>query len=112
LNGVCSHFRSISFDPYHCVERRWGAQDPEELATCAEAADKRAWYEAEQRLRNQPDRIYDVRMGFALVDLKRRLPGSGIDMPPAIDLRELLAHDAAAVDAIVPASDGSPRRSQ
>ena len=105
---------ALSFDPYHCVERRWGAQDPEELATCADAADKRAWYEAEQRLRNQPDRTYDVRMGFALADLKRRLPGSGIDMPPAIDLRELLAHDAAAVDAIVPASDGSPdpRRSE
>jgi hypothetical protein len=99
---------ALSFDPYHCVERRWGAQDPEELATCADAADKRAWYEAEQRLRNQPDRTYDVRMGFTLTDLKRRLAGSGIDMPPAIDVRELLAHGATVVDVIVRASDGSP----
>ena len=42
-------------------------------------ADKRDWYAAEQRLRNQTDRTYDVRMNFSLADLRRKAPGSGVD---------------------------------
>lgn len=91
---------ALSFDPHHCVERRWGAQDAEELSTCPDAADKRAWYDAEQRLRNQPDRTYDARMGFSLVELKKAVPGSGIDIPPVIDVLALLG-DAPAPDAAV-----------
>ncbi len=86
---------ALSFDPHHCAERRWGAQEPDELATCADGPDKRAWYEAEQRLRNQPDRTYDARMGFALADLRRGVAGSGIDQPPVVDVLALLAVDAA-----------------
>ena len=92
---------ALSFDPHHCVERRWGAQDPEELATCSDAADKRAWYEAEQRLRNQPDRTYDVRMGFTLADLKRGVAGSGIDQPPDIDVLALLADRAPTAEVVI-----------
>ena len=97
---------ALSFDPHHCAERRWGAQDPEELATCNDAADKRGWYEAEQRLRNQPDRTYDVRMGFTLADLKRRVAGSGIDQPPDTDVLALLT-DRTAAEVVIrtPASD-------
>ena len=87
---VARRLFALSFDPHHCVERRWGAQEPEELATCADGADKRAWYEAQQRLRNQPDRTYDVRMGFSLADLRKAVPGSGIDVAPAIDVLSLL----------------------
>lgn len=87
---------ALSFDPHHCAERRWGAQDAEELGPCADGADKRAWYDAQQRLRNQPDRTYDVRMGFSLADLKKPAPGSGIDHPPAIDVLVLLAEAPAA----------------
>lgn len=79
----------LSFDPHHCIELRWGASS-DELATCADGADKKAWFEAEQRLRNQPDRTYDVRMGFSLADLERAVPGSGIDEPPDIDVLGLL----------------------
>jgi hypothetical protein len=81
---------ALSFDPHHCAERRWGAQEPDELATCPDSADKRAWYEAEQRLRNQPDRTYDARMGFSLAELRKGAPGSGIDQPPEIDVLTLL----------------------
>jgi hypothetical protein len=70
---------ALSFDPYHCPERRWGASDPRELATCPDGADKRDWYEAEQPLRNQIDRTYDARMDFTLADLKR------MTGPPAPD---------------------------
>jgi hypothetical protein len=61
----------LSFDPHHCIERRWGAVNAEELAGCADDADKLAWYEAQQRLRNQISRPYDTRMGFGLA---RSLP--------------------------------------
>ena len=90
FSEVARRLFSLSFDPHHCAERRWGALDAEELATCADGADKRAWYEAQQRLRNQPDRTYDVRMGFSLADLRKAAPGSGIDQPPGIDVLALL----------------------
>jgi hypothetical protein len=81
----------ISFDPYHCIERRWGANDPEERSSCPDAADKSEWYAAEQRLRNQIERTYDVRMNFSLADLRRKAPGSGADDPPSFDVLELLS---------------------
>lgn len=86
----------LSFDPYQCVERRWGARTPQELATCTDGQDKADWYAAEQRLRNQIDRTYDVRMNFTLADLRRRAPGSGVDDPPNVDVLELLGAATAA----------------
>ncbi len=80
----------LSFDPHHCVERRWGADDAEEVSSCADAADKTDWYAAEQRLRNQIDRAYFVEMNFTLADLRRRAPGSGLDAPPDTDVMALL----------------------
>ena len=87
---VARRLFALSFDPHHCAERRWGAQDADELASCPDGADKRAWYDAERRLRNQPDRTYDVRMSFSLADLRKGVPGSGIDEPPNVDVLALL----------------------
>jgi formylglycine-generating enzyme required for sulfatase activity len=80
----------LSFDPYQCVERRWGATDPNELATCRDGPDKQAWYAAEQNLRNQIDRTYDARMDFTLADLQRPGPGKGVANPPEVDVRDFL----------------------
>lgn len=90
FKDVASRLFRLSFDPYHCIERRWGADSAEELATCTDGANKQAWYAAEQRLRNQPDRTYDVRMGFSLGELRRAAPNSGLDEPPDIDVLKLL----------------------
>jgi len=84
----------LSFDPYHCAERRWGATEPGELASCRDGATKRAWYEAEQRLRNQPERTYDVRMDFSLAQLRSGVRGSGWQSPPNIDVEEVLVAPA------------------
>ena len=81
---------AMSFDPYHCIERRWGAGDIRELATCTDGTTKRAWYAAEQGLRNQLDRTYDAQMGFTLADLNEHVPGSGVAVPPDIDVRTYL----------------------
>ena len=80
----------ISFDPYQCIERRWGATDPEELSSCRDGEVKRAWYEAEQNLRNQIDRTYDARMDFTLADLQSPGPGKGVPQPPDTDTRAYL----------------------
>ncbi|MEI9993302.1 MAG: hypothetical protein WDM91_01810 [Rhizomicrobium sp.] len=80
---------TISFDPYHCVELRWGAEG-DERASCTDGKAKLRWYEAEQRLRNQPDRTYDLQMGFNIDELNRHVKGSGIDHPPPVDLKALI----------------------
>jgi hypothetical protein len=80
---------ALSFDPYQCVERRWGAA-AEEFATCNEPTLKAAWYDAEQNLRNQIDRTYEAEMDFTLEELKTPGPGKGVATPPDIDLRGYL----------------------
>lgn len=86
LEEVRQRLFKLSFDPYHCPELRWGASDPAELQSCRDGSTKRQWYLAEQNLRNQIDRRYDVRMNFDLNDLLRGVPGSGVSSPPDVDL--------------------------
>ncbi|MGA7674871.1 MAG: hypothetical protein WCA78_07450 [Rhizomicrobium sp.] len=80
----------MSFDPYQCVERRWGATSGEEYAPCPDNTLKTAWYEAEHNLRNQIDRTYDAQMDFNLAELKTPGPGKGVPAPPDIDARAYL----------------------
>jgi hypothetical protein len=81
----------LSFDPYHCIERRWGATQPAEAMTCRDDPVKTAWYAAQQSLRNQIDRTYDARMDFTLYDLQQGAgPGRGVAQPPNIDVRSYL----------------------
>ena len=85
--SVCS---AISFDPYHCVELRWGAAG-DELSTCHDDANKRAWYAAEQNLRNQVERTYEARMDHTLAELREPGgEGKGVATPPDIDVRAFL----------------------
>jgi hypothetical protein len=83
----------MSFDPYQCIERRWGATNPLELATCADTTLKAAWYDAEQNLRNQLDRTYEAEMGFSLEEEKMPGPGRGVPVAPDIDARAWLARE-------------------
>jgi hypothetical protein len=79
----------MSFDPYHCIALRWGAEG-DERQSCPDGRDKGKWYEGEQRLRNQPDRTYDLTMNFSIEDLEHHHPGTGIDTAPPIDIKELI----------------------
>lgn len=72
LNDAILRMYKMSFDPYHCVELRWGASSEEELSSCDSDSEKRAWYKAEQRLRNSLDRKYDKKMGWNLDELQNR----------------------------------------
>src|SRR3569832_505956 len=90
FEDACKRLFAMSFDPYHCVERRWGATDPRELATCRDGSAKQAWYGAEQNLRNQLERTYDAQMGFTLGDLQSHASGTGAAAPPDTDVRTYL----------------------
>lgn len=94
---------TISFDPYHCVELRWGAAG-DERASCTDNKAKQRWYEAEQRLRNQPDRTYDISMAFDLDDLSHHVKGSGLDHAPPVDIKTLIDNmpDRVRFDGMVP----------
>ncbi len=80
----------MSFDPYDCIERRWGATSEEELASCANTRTKERWYDAMQRLRNQIDRTYDARMDFTVRQLEDAVPGSGVDTAPDVDVKHVI----------------------
>ena len=90
LEEVRQRLFQLSFDPYHCVERRWGAASAHELASCQENQNKNLWYVREQRLRNQPERQYEVRTDFNLDDLLKPLPGNGLDKAPNVDIEGFL----------------------
>ena len=69
LSHVMERLFDLSFDPYHCPERRWGARGVE-LETCTDDEDKDQWYAALRFLRYQAERTYDVRMDFSFEPAK------------------------------------------
>ena len=83
---------TMSFDPYHCIERRWGATSEQELSTCGDDETKTRWYNAEQRLRNQAERIYGSRAHFTLGELEQGVPGSGARKAPPSDISQLIGN--------------------
>jgi hypothetical protein len=83
---VVQRLFKMSFDPYHCVELRWGAEG-RELRSCPDGASKLEWYEAEQGLRNQIERKYDDVMNYGPKDTARKL---GVAQPPEVDMVDYL----------------------
>lgn len=81
---------TMDFDPYHCIERRWGATSPDELASCRDEDTKQRWYVAERRLRNQIDRTYDAWMGFDVKQLENAVENSGQNEPPSTDIKAMI----------------------
>ena len=90
FDRMASRLFLMSFDPYQCIERRWGATDPAELASCPDNDTKARWYAAEQRLRNQIERTYDARMDFTVAELESAPRGGGVDTSPPVDIKALI----------------------
>ena len=83
LDTVLDRIYKISFDPYQCVELRWGATPgSNDFAGCADDVTRMRWYFDEQRLRNRIDREYGVPTPLTSG------PTGGSD----IDVRRLLRH--------------------
>jgi len=93
LEDVMNRLFDLSFDPYQCVERRWGASGGE-LSSCTDGPAKQRWYEAQRFLRNQIDRTYDVYMGYTPAELEAGphevYTGRGVKTPPDVDMRAYL----------------------
>ncbi len=85
LAEVSKRLFALDFDPYHCVERRWGAS-AEELKSCKDADIKVRWYKAEQPLR------YMAEGGFAKRDAQTlpELESAPMPAPPPTDVQELI----------------------
>ena len=93
---------AMSFDPYDCAERRWGASGSDELSTCTDDPTKVNWYIAEQNLRNQIDRTYDAKMNFTFEELQTPGPGKGVLTAPDTDVKAYL-------EGVIAASLGHPQ---
>jgi hypothetical protein len=85
-----SRLFAMSFDPYQCIERRWGATSDEELATCKDDETKARWYKAEQNMRNQAERVYVPKARFSIAELEQNAPGTGARRPPPSDIAQLI----------------------
>jgi len=83
----------LSFDPHHCVERRWGADSEEETRTCGDDRVKTAWYVAQDRLRNQLVRTYGEPMGWGLAEMQNQTLDIGIAEAPDVDTLKVLLGD-------------------
>ncbi len=96
LAHVMERLFDLSFDPYQCPERRWGARGAE-LETCTDDTVKAQWYNALRFLRYQAERSYDVRMDFSLNELKSPMiastdeGGLGVEAPADADIRGYIA---------------------
>ena len=75
---------AISFDPYDCIELRWGAQG-DERKTCTDGRKKLRWYAAEQKLRDS-----QVRATHVAYDLDALEGAKADDDPPPVDVRALI----------------------
>lgn len=90
LDDARSRIFDISFDPYHCVELRWGAKTQSELASCKDGTNKKDWYAAERVLRNQIERRYDLKMNLSLPELQANKQGLGVQTPPNVNIIDFL----------------------
>lgn len=86
LESARNRLFDLSFDPYHCVELRWGARSLQELSSCQDDANKREWFSRERWLRYQWERRYDARMDYSLDELTGPKPGAGLATPPNVDI--------------------------
>jgi hypothetical protein len=86
LNDVAGRLFALDFDPYHCIERRWGAGSAEELASCKDDETKTRWYKAEQVLRNQVDAGYVARQAISLAEMEK----IALTAPAGLDVDALI----------------------
>jgi hypothetical protein len=79
LTTALKRMTKMSFDPYMCVEKRWGATSRAEVRTCADDTEKADWYALEQFLRNSMVRDPNQVMGWSLDDLRKMNQSKSVD---------------------------------
>jgi len=56
FSDVLMRLNKLSFDPYHCAEKRWGASGAE-LSTCRDTDTNNTWYDAQAMMRNYQGKV-------------------------------------------------------
>ncbi|MDD3491347.1 MAG: hypothetical protein PHR62_15840, partial [Paludibacter sp.] len=79
FDDVLNRLFALSFDPYHSAELRWGARG-EELQSARDDETKFRFYNLEQRLRNNTERVYGMATPLSF----------GSDWPPEVNVRNWL----------------------
>lgn len=79
FDDVSARLFTLSFDPYHSIEYRWGATG-EELASSPDGETKRRFYQLESKLRNQLERVYNQPTPLSM----------GPEQPPEVDVSSWL----------------------
>jgi hypothetical protein len=79
---------AASFDPYDCVEHRWGASGGE-AASCTDGDEKQRWYHAEQVLRSELTPDATKPMGYSLAQLETAKGHSPVRLA-SLDLKSLI----------------------
>ncbi|MBV9331042.1 MAG: hypothetical protein JOZ55_05770 [Alphaproteobacteria bacterium] len=69
LDAISRRLGALSFDPYHCIELRWGAEG-QERESCPDGATKLRWYESERMQRNQTESGSQAAPGGRIPDVK------------------------------------------
>jgi len=76
LTDLLNRLALISFDPYQCIEKRWGAVSSTENSSCGNDATKNDWYNVTQFLRNINSRPANLKTNKSLADFKSWVGGS------------------------------------
>jgi hypothetical protein len=76
FDDIAHRLFAMSFDPYHCVELRWGGDG----TGCPDQAGKRRWYAGEEQARHEVDRDNRLFAGPEDVDIRGLIAA----MPPRI----------------------------
>ncbi|MGE3757135.1 MAG: hypothetical protein AB7H97_05225 [Pseudobdellovibrionaceae bacterium] len=89
IENVNSRLYGLSFSPFHCPERRWGATGSE-LRTCTDDSNKERWYIAQQFLRDTLLRDPSQVMGWSLMDLENGAAPQSTEQRPDLNLKSFL----------------------
>jgi len=76
---------AMSFDPYDCIEHRWG----DEASSCQDSDKKKRWYATEQVLRERIDPDATLQMGYSSVALEK-LDRKGPSALTELDIKSLV----------------------
>lgn len=88
FHQVLARLNRLSFDPYMCPEKLWGASD-DELSTCRDLDEGSRWYNSEQAIRNTVGKQVDDQLvvrSTRPITLDMLESGTYVDQPISSDI--------------------------
>ena len=82
LETLLGRMTQLSYDPYACPERRWGATSKSELNSCADDQEKAEWHLLQQFLRNATEKDTSGVHGWSLSGLASLNETKQVDNKP------------------------------